>query len=151
LRRLPFAPAFGGAVLLDSFGFFDQDEDNAMVLQELRRILPPKGRLIVAVANGTPILADFRAYDVERRGALVIEIERTLQRHPAQMVEALTVREAGGVSHFERRQRLYSGRDLQALLNAAAFVVRAMFGDYSGTGFDEASSSKVIILAEAAA
>lgn len=151
MRRLPFASMFGGAVLLDSFGFFDEDENNALVLRELHRILRPKGRLIIAVANATPILADFRSSDVERRGAVAIEIERTLQRHPTQMVETLTVREAGSATHYERRQRLYSGSELRALLGAAAFVVQAFFADYLGGAFDEAASSKIVILAEAAA
>jgi SAM-dependent methyltransferase len=151
MRSLPFASAFGGALLLDSFGFFDQDEDNAQALQELRRILLPAGRVVVAVANGAPILADFRQRDVERRGAVVVEIERTLQRHPTQVLEALTIHDAGGVSRYERRQRLYSTRELRAVLDAAAFVVQAMFTDYLGGGFDEATSSKVVVVAEAAA
>ena len=151
MRRLPFASEFGGAVLLDSLGFFDGDDENALVLQELRRILRPKGRLIVAVANAAPILAEFRPRDVERRGAVVVEIERKLQREPTQMVEALTVREAGKATHYERRQRLYSALEVRALVEAAAFVVQGVFADYRGSGFDEVKSSKVVILAEAAA
>jgi hypothetical protein len=151
MRRLPFASAFSGGLLLDSFGFFDQDEDNAQTLLELRRILLPRGRVVVAVANRTPILAEFRSRDVERRGAVVIEIERTLERHPVRLVEALTVHEADGVGHYERRQRLYSTSELRAALDAAALVVQAMFADYLGGKFDEATSSKVVILAEAAA
>jgi SAM-dependent methyltransferase len=151
MRRLPFAPRFGGALLLDSFGFFDQDDDNALVLRELRRILLPKGRLIVAVANAAPILATFRSRDVERRGSVVVEIDRTLQRHPAQLVETLTVREAGESKHYERRQRLYSRAELTALAEAAAFVVLAVFADYMGAAFDEAASPKLVILAQGAA
>ena len=151
MRRLPFAALFGGAILLDSFGFFDGDDDNALVLRELRRILTPTGRLIVGVANAAPILANFRPRDVERRGAVVIEIERALQPRPAQLVELLTVREAGDATRYERRQRLYSAPELQALLEAAAFAVQAVFADYLGGRFDEAASGKVVILAEAAA
>jgi SAM-dependent methyltransferase len=151
MRSLPFASVFGGALLLDSFGFFDQDEENAQALQELRRILLPEGRVVVAVANGAPILADFRPRDVERRDAMVIEIERTLQRNPTRVLEALAVHEPGGVSRYERRQRLYTTRELRAVLDAAAFVVQAMFADYLGRGFDEATSSKVVIVAKAAA
>lgn len=151
MRRLPFTATFGSALLLDSFGFFDQDEDNALVLREVRRVLLPRGRLVIAVANATPILAGFRPRDVERSGTVVVEVERTLQRHPTQVIERLTVREAGGAERYERRQRLYSGPELRAILDAAAFVVQAVFADYVGGGFDEAASAKVVILAEAAA
>ena len=151
MRGLPLAQRFGGAFLVDSFGFFDQDDENALVLRELRRILLPRGRLIITVANRTPILADFRPRDVERRGSVVFEIERTLQRQPTQLVEIIAVQEPTGITHYERRQRLYSRADLTQLLEATAFVVRGVSADYTGRPFDEAASSKVVILAEAAA
>jgi len=136
---------------LDSFGFFDEDDENASVLRELRRILVPKGRLAITVANGTPILADFRPRDVERRGAVVFEIQRTLQQRPTRLVEAIAVQEPSGITHYERRQRLYSRKELTQLLEASSFVVREVSADYAGRPFDEAASSKVVLLAEAAA
>jgi SAM-dependent methyltransferase len=142
-------PDFGGALLLDSFGFFDQDDENLLVLQEARRIVRPKGRLVIAVANGTPILADFRAHEEERRGSVVFEIDRTLRHDPAQLIERITVREPSDTAHYERRQRLYTCRDLIALLKVAAFDVRAVSADYGGRRFDDAVSPKMVILAEA--
>ena len=149
MRSLPLASCFGGALLLDSFGFFEQDDENLRVLREARRILRPKGRLLTALANGTPILADFRARDEERRGSMVLEIDRTLRRKPAQLIERITARDPNGIAHFERRQRLYSCRDLIALLEAAGFGLCGVSADYEGRPFDAAASPKVVILAEA--
>ena len=149
MRSLPLAPSFGGVLLLDSFGFFDQDDENLRVLREARRILRPKGRLLTALANGTPILADFRARDEERRGSMVLEIDRTLRRKPAQLIERITARDPNGIAYFERRQRLYSCRDLIALLEAAGFGVCGVSADYEGRPFDAAVSPKMVILAEA--
>jgi len=149
MRSLPLAPSFGGVLLLDSFGFFDQEDENVAVLREIRRVVQPKGRLLIAVANGTPILADFRPHDEERRGSVVLAIDRTLRREPAQLIEKITVREPNGVAHYERRQRLYTCRELIALLEAAAFGVRAVSADYGGGRFDDAASPKIVILAEA--
>jgi len=131
MRSVPLAPSFGGVLLLDSFGFFDQEDENVAVLREIRRVVQPKGRLLIAVANGTPILADFRPHDEERRGSVVLAIE------------------PNGVAHYERRQRLYTCRELIALLEAAAFGVRAVSADYGGGRFDDAASPKIVILAEA--
>ena len=142
MRSVPLAPSFGGVLLLDSFGFFDQEDENVAVLREIRRVVQPKGRLLVAMANGTPILADFRPHDEERRGSVVLAIDRTLRREPAQLIEK-------GVAHYERRQRLYTCRELIALLEAAAFGVRAVSADYGGGRFDDAASPKIVILAEA--
>ena len=151
MRGLPLARMFGGAVLLDSFGFFDADDQNACVLLELRRVLVPKGRLVITVVNGTPILTKFRPRDVERRGTVVIEIQRTLQRRPAQLVETIIVQEPSGITQYERRQRLYSHAELTGLLDATGFIVRGVSADYAGGSFDEGASSKVVLLAEAAA
>jgi len=106
---------------------------------------------VITVANGTPILADFRPSDVERRGLVVFEIQRTLQRRPTRLVETIAVQEPSGITHYERRQRLYSCKELTQLLEASAFVVRGVSADYAGWPFDEAASSKVVLLAEVAA
>jgi len=121
------------------------------VLHELGRTLVPHGRIIFAVVNPTPILTRFRPRDVEQRGSVVLEVDRTLHRHPAQLVETLAVVEAGHVAHHERRQRLYSPAELEAMMEGAGFAVQAMFGDYGRAGFAEARSAKVVLLAEAAA
>lgn len=99
MRSLPFGSRFGGAFLLDSLDFFDTEEENLLVLRELLRVLLPRGRLILAVANATPIIAKFRAHDVERRGALVLEIARRLERDGTQMVEAITMQEGTEATH----------------------------------------------------
>mgnify|MGYP001553415534 CR=1 FL=1 len=67
------------------------------------------------------------------------------------MVEAITMQEGTEATHYERRQRLHSGRELQALLGTIGFTVRGLFADYSGAGFNDAKSGKVITLTEAAA
>ena len=150
MRWLPFAQQFGGALLLDSFGYFDLDDDNLHVLRELRRVLQPAARVIVAAANPRPILADFRTTDVEKRGSVVLEIDRSLQRSPAVLVEKLAVHDGGSLTHYERRQRLYSRVELQAQLEAAGLAVQDVFADYTGSSFDDALSPKTVILAHAA-
>jgi len=81
----------------------------------------------------------------------VIEIQRTLQRRPAQLVETIIVQEPSGITQYERRQRLYSHAELTGLLDATGFIVRGVSADYAGRAFDEGASSKVVLLAEAAA
>ena len=151
MRKLPFAPRFGGALLLDSFGFFASDDENALVLRELRRILLPEGRVIIAIANARPIVTNFRANDIERRGSLVFEIHRVLQERPVRMVERIAVHQSGGTTHYERRQRLYSRAEFEAQLREAGFTVQGIAADYTGGAFDEMASSKVVTLAQAAA
>ena len=75
----------------------------------------------------------------------------TLQQRPTRLVETIAVQEPSGITHYERRQRLYSRKELTQLLEASSFVVREVSADYAGRPFDEAASSKVVLLAEAAA
>ena len=82
---------------------------------------------------------------------MVIKIDRTLQEQPAQLIETLAVEEAGHVAQHERRQRLYTTTELQAMVKGAGFDVQAIFGDYGGAGLDEARSAKIVLLAEGAA
>jgi hypothetical protein len=91
MRRLPLESGIAGvAILTDSFGLFETDEENEAVLHEAARILSLTGRLLLKVVNGAPILESFRATDRERRDGTIVAISRTLAHEPPQMTERMT-------------------------------------------------------------
>jgi hypothetical protein len=91
MRQLPFISAhFRAAVLLDAFGFFEQEEEHVLVLRELARVLAPGGRAALKVVNAAPIIADFRASDRQERDGTVVTISRTLENRPARLIENIS-------------------------------------------------------------
>ncbi|PYP85864.1 MAG: hypothetical protein DMF61_14990 [Blastocatellia bacterium AA13] len=67
MRRLhEIAPCDYG-LLVDSFGFFESDEENEKVIRQLRRAVVSAGRLVIAVVNGTKISSTFNPRESEQR------------------------------------------------------------------------------------
>ena len=79
MRRLPATQAYNYGLLLDSFGFFESDEENEKVIRQLRRAVVPGGRLVITIVNGTKVLRNFGPVGREEREGRVVEIRRELQ------------------------------------------------------------------------
>jgi SAM-dependent methyltransferase len=147
-RALPIRSAVaGGGLLRDALGFFDDDADNAGVIGEIRRTLRPKARLVMVVANAVPIRDHFEPLAEEQRGSIRIRIRRELLRAPLRIIERIELEERGAVSVHERRQRLYTAGELQAILTRAGFELVALYSDCSGAPFVESASAKSVLVA----
>lgn len=149
-RALPIGSAVAaGSLLRDALGFFDEDAANVAVIRELRRTMRPKARLVLAVANSVPIRDHFEPSAEEQRGSIRIRIERQLLPTPLRLVERVELEEDGAVSVHERRQRLYTARELEAILSRTGFELVGLFGDCVGAPFVQRSSTKTVLVAAA--
>jgi cyclopropane fatty-acyl-phospholipid synthase-like methyltransferase len=52
MRSIPCSRAFDHSVLIDSFGFFDSEAENATVIGQLAGAVLPRGRIAIAVVTG---------------------------------------------------------------------------------------------------
>jgi ubiquinone/menaquinone biosynthesis C-methylase UbiE len=144
MRRLPLrSGAVDAAVMIDAFGFFDTDEENDAVLREVARVVRSEGRFGMKVVNGSAILASFRETDLQERDGVVVDVCRTLTRHPALMTERIRVRGSRGAGEYERRQRLYGVEELQAAFERAGLSTSEILGSADGAPFDAAGSTVI--------
>jgi SAM-dependent methyltransferase len=134
MRRLPFADRTFDAVLsfFTSFGYFDDADDDRRALREVARILDRRGRYLLDFLD---------AAHVER--SLVPRSERTVPGYrlvEERRIEGGRVRkrvtiEADGATApvtYEEVVTLYPRRDLERLLDEAAFEVEDAFGSFEG-------------------
>ena len=149
-RALPIRSGVAaGSLLRDALGFFDDDVENTEVIREVRRTLRPKGRLVLVVVNSVPIRDHFEPAAEEERGSLRIRIDRQLLSGPLRIVERVEFEEHGVLSVHERRQRLYTAKELEAVLSRNGFELVALHGDCLGAPFIEPSSPKSVLVAAA--
>ena len=88
-------------VVMDAFGFFEEEDENERVLAEAAgRILVPGGRLVLKVVNGEPIVASFRHADREERDGVVVTVSRSLIREPSRMIERVSVSGSRGSREY---------------------------------------------------
>jgi SAM-dependent methyltransferase len=149
MRRLPLrSRSAHAAMIIDAFGYFDTEAENALVLKELGRVVAPGGRIALKVVNAVPMLEQFRATDQEVRRDATIAITRTLLADPRRLVEDITIRGPLGESSYQRRQQLYDRSSLLEAAGAAGFQPVSVAATFDGQAFDSRTSSFVVLVAE---
>ena len=148
MRRLPLRSGLAdSAIVTDSLGFFETDEENDAVLREAARVLKPGGGLALKVVNGAPILDNFRDVDREERDGVVVSTSRTLVQTPPSMIERVRVSGCRGCGEYVRHQRLYRVDDLRDALNRLGLSTVSVFSTADGAPFDPVRSSTMWIIA----
>lgn len=112
-RKLPFpADTFDVVMILgNSFGYFESNEDDFMILKEVFRVLKPDGTFLIDVADGTYLRTHFqprswewidKKYFVCRERSLAKDNERLISR------EIISHVEKGVIVDQFYAERLYS-------------------------------------------
>ncbi|MBI2965759.1 MAG: methyltransferase domain-containing protein [Chloroflexi bacterium] len=123
-RKLPYNPDSFDFVLMlgNSFGYFETVHDDARVLREIFRVLRPSGRLLIDVADGEWLRANYepRSWEWLDKKHFVCR-ERTLSADGQRMIsrEVVTHVEKGVIADQFYAERLYTREHLAGLLSAA--------------------------------
>ncbi|PEN14798.1 D-alanine--D-alanine ligase [Longibacter salinarum] len=124
-RDLPFGAASFDAVLLlgNSFGYFEKEEDDRRVLNEVSRILRPGGRVVLDLTDGDHTRASFHPRSWEWVGDhhLVCR-ERELVDGRRLVVREIVVDIRRGIEEDRfYAERLYGRRQILEVLDASGF------------------------------
>lgn len=125
-RKLPYPPDTFDIVMIlgNSFGYFETKQDDLRVLEEVFRVLKPRGKVLIDVADGDYIRKHFqprswewidKRYFVCRERSLSIDKQRLISR------EIITHVEKGVITDQFYAERLYSQEALKELLKIVGF------------------------------
>lgn len=143
MRKLPFCDgSFGGLVnFFTSFGYFENEDDNAVVVAEMHRVL----------AKNAPFLFDFMNVHRELKQLVqreereieggVARIERWFDAASRTFNKRITI----GDRRYIERVRGYDLDEISALFTAGGLSIREVFGDFDGSRYS-ADSPRVILL-----
>lgn len=126
-RKLPFPDNYFDVVTIlgNSFGYFETQEDDIQVLEEIRRIIKPNGTLLIDITDGDHMRSTFeprswewidKNYFVCRERSLSSDNERLISR------EVITHVKKGVIADQFYAERLYSLEGLLSLLRENGFI-----------------------------
>ena len=118
--------------LFTSFGYFEDEADDKLVMKAAAAMLEPGGRFVLEVINGERIMARFQEREWFTVGQAAVMEARTLDRSTRRMVVERTVTTPGETEVDVHAIRLYTGPDLEGALRAAGFDRVELYGDWSG-------------------
>jgi SAM-dependent methyltransferase len=150
MRHLPFRDgALGGAInMFTSFGYFDDEADDARAVAEIARVLRPGGRFLMDFINAEKVGRVSGETTRRREGGVEIEEHRERDATGRRLCKNVRVlRPDGEIVSYREQVRLYTPTELEALVSVAGLRVVERFGDY-GAGPYAAASDRLILLAE---
>jgi len=133
-RKLPYgADSFEVVTILgNSFGYFESAQDDLQVLQEVRRVLKPEGRIMLDVSDGDFVRSTFapRSWEWIDKNMFVCR-ERSLAADGQRLIsrEVITHVRKGVVADQFYAERLYSREGLEELLKKAGFSKITFHGE----------------------
>lgn len=148
MRCLPFVEESFDWVLnfFTSFGYFERERENFMVLEEIVRILVPGGRFLIDLMNPGPVLDSLKPRDVQELDGRRAVIERWYDPAAQRVNKRIVVETAGELSRtFQESVRLYRPEEVTIGLHWAGLDVDGLYGNFQGDPY-ERDSERLILL-----
>jgi len=148
MRHLPFRAGFDAILsMFTSFGYFENDEQNALVLKGISQALKHDGAFVFDLPNIRYVAANLVEESVgHHEGGRLIQ-RRKLKKDDRRVEKQIIIQAAdnGEVLHeFLESVRLYTLEEITAMLQNAALRVERCYGDFAG-GELNGSSPRMII------
>ena len=143
--KYPAAPYHAIVNFFTSFGYFDEDEENGLVLMRVRKALIDNGWFMLDFLNEEYVRQTLvPSSSKELSGATVIERRRIDGKF---VVKDITIEVEGksDVMEYQERVRLYNLLDLKSLHSSNELQIQECFGNYLGEEFNISHSPRLIL------
>lgn len=143
----PGAPYDAVVNFFTSFGYFEEDKENLLVLQQVYSALRPGGWMLFDYLNEAKVRSHLVPYSEKKLyGATITEERRIEGKYVIKKIHIAQEHQA--TIMFEERVKLYNLHDFQQLFLAAGLVIREYYGSYSAEQFDVHTSPRILIIAQ---
>lgn len=145
MRRLPFVEDSFHVVLnlFTSFGYFDQNESNRLVLKEISRVLKPNGRFCIDFLNASYVRKNLIPESKRKIGDTVVHEVREIKDDF--VTKTLRVVNPNRERVYYERVKLYSKLEMLEMLGQVGLEVQQIFGNFSGQPFSEDSERMILV------
>ncbi|MBI5266891.1 MAG: methyltransferase domain-containing protein [candidate division Zixibacteria bacterium] len=129
MRKIDFRNRFDAAGnLWTSFGYFEKERDNLLVLKKVYQALKPGGRFCLHVINRDYIIAHYTATEWQEYGGVLSTERRKFDYATSINRGVWTFHKDGKARTYEVGLRMYSYHELIAMFTQAGFVDIEGFG-----------------------
>ena len=152
MRRLPFCGESFDAVLnmFTSFGYFEADMDNLLVVREISRVLEQGGLLLFDYVNAVKARTMVLEDTVRETEGWMVRESRSLGEEGRFLIKGVEAQNSatGETVTYDERVRLYSRDEMVTMLESVDLSLSGVFGDYDRSDFDEQRSDRLILICE---
>jgi len=131
MRRITFENEFDAAGnIWTSFGYFERESDNLLVLKKYFKALKPGGRFFISLINRDWVILNFAERDWFAAGDGMVYAERRFDIARSVTTDTWTFVRDGQARSHDTLIRIYSLHEMMAMLRAAGFVDIEGYGSF---------------------
>ncbi len=131
--------------LFTSFGYFENDEENFLLIKNAYEHLTSGGYFVIDFLNRNFVESNLvPETNVEYRDRFISQ-KRRIEND--RVIKQISIRKNGIERIYHESVKLYSKDELSGFITSAGFRTQNNFGDYSGNNFDLNTSPRIIIIA----
>ena len=148
MRRQPFADASFDWVLnfFTSFGYFEGEEENFRVLEEIARVLARDGRFMLDLMNLDATLSQLKEYEAREDGERRVEIRRWWDPQQRRINKRIRIAVPGREPRtFLESVRAYTLEEVEMGLRWAGLEVTATYGSFAGEAYGRDSERLILV------
>lgn len=144
--RMPLEPNKYDYVfnLFTSFGYFDNDEENKIVLNNVYNSLKKCGVFVLDYVNGEKAAKNLMPHGECTIDGVHFSIKRFVKNNL--IVKEIKIRDGDEECDFSEKVSIFSEAKLKGFITACGFEISEVFGDYQLHGFDATQSDRLIII-----
>lgn len=132
--------------LFTSFGYFETDEENFIIIQKAYDLLRPGGYFVLDYLNKNYLKKNLVPSSTFSKNGTTITQKRTIKENRVE--KEITIEKNKSVNKFYESVRLYDFTELKDILEKTGFRIFNTFGDFNGNIFEQNSSPRLVIFAE---
>lgn len=148
MRALPFADTTFDWVLnfFTAFGYFEEERENFLVLEEINRVLTPGGRFLIDFLNTSREVSRLRPRETVESPGRRIDIERWYDASSKRINKRIRIQEDTAPPRtFLESVRAYDAEELACGMRWAGLEVDGRFGGFDGVPHDDDSERLILI------
>lgn len=131
--------------LFTSFGYFETEEENINVLENIHTSLKEKGQLIIELMGKEVLARIFRERDWHEKDGVIYLEERKLSNNWSWITNRWIKIEGNRRREYTVTHRLYSGIELVNILKSIGFSDIKLHGSLSGIPYDNNAERLVAV------
>ena len=128
--------------LFTSFGYFDDEKDDARVFQAVADVLKPDGYFVLDFLNHSFVRNTLTKTSSEQRGELHFDIQKKIEDN--RVIKDIRFTDNGQNYHYQERVKLHTPEELVALAEKHGLEKLKIWGDYRLGGYTENSPRSII-------
>ena len=130
--------------LFTSFGFFEDDNEDILVMKNIKNALQPNGVAVIDFMNAYQVISNLVVDEQQHIDGIDFQINRYVEN--GFIVKKIQFFADEKAHEYFEKVKCIDLEKIKAYTNAAGFKIKHIFGNYQLNEFDKSSSDRLILV-----